>query len=55
MDIYSFELTAKEVTWKLFEFKGMMFIGTESYRFPSNRNFIRVDGLVNPSGIRYVL
>lgn len=55
MDIYSFELTAKEVTWKLFEFKGMMFIGTESYRFPSNRNFIRVDGLVNPSAIKFEL
>ena len=52
MQIYSFEYTPKTIKWKIFEYKGMKFIGTDSIRFQSNRNFIRVDGLNNPDSIK---
>ena len=55
MQIYSFEFTARTIKWKLFDYKGMKFIGTDSIRFPSNRNFIRVDGLEHPDSIKFDL
>lgn len=53
MQIYSFEFTGVTIKWKIFEYKGMKFIGTDSIRFPSNRNFIRVDGLESIDDISF--
>lgn len=43
MRLYSFEFTNSPIEWYRNEFKGMIFLGTESRRFPQNRNFIKFD------------
>lgn len=43
MKIYSFEFVNQPIKWYRNEFKDMVFLGTESRRFPQNRNFIRFD------------
>ena len=49
MKIFSFEFTSKPINWYRNEFKDMVFLGTQSRRFPQNRNFIRFsDELLTP-------
>lgn len=43
MKIYSFEFVNSPIKWYRNEFKDMVFLGTESRRFPQNRNFIKFD------------
>jgi hypothetical protein len=42
MKVYSFEFGSNAIDWYLNNYNEMNFIGTTSYKFPGNRNFIRV-------------